>query len=313
MRHKIVKLFAIILFNLGITDLQAQTVTDIDGNVYSTVTVGTQVWMKENLKTTKFNDNTAIPLVTDNTTWAALLTPAYTWYNNDAGTYKAAYGALYSWFTLDLAGNGGKNVCPTGWHVPAITEWATMETFLGGQGVAGGKLKETGTTHWLAPNTGATNESGFTAVPGGYRNYDGSFKNIGIAVYWWSSTEYSTNYAWYRMIAYDNGGLGLNKDNSKNTGFSIRCLRDLSTEIINPSTSIIKIYPNPVSGILTIEYKNAEFDFVNILNSVGILLKKENAITPLQQLDFSKYLSGLYILEFIKAAGNRVSYCIYVK
>jgi uncharacterized protein (TIGR02145 family) len=196
------------------------TVSDMDGNAYSTVTIGTQVWMGSNLKTTKYNDGTAIPLVTDNTAWTNLATPGYCWYNNDATTYKSTYGALYNWYTV----NTGK-LCPTGWHVPSDSEWTILTTYLGGESVAGGKLKETGTSHWLSPNTAATNTTGFTALPGSYRDFGGWFGGGSIDCYWWSSTEYSTDGAW---------GRGLNNYSStvvrnyysKRDGFSVRCLKD---------------------------------------------------------------------------------------
>ena len=116
--------------------------------------------MAENLKTTKYRDGTSIPLVTENTAWLNLTTPGYCWYNNDAAHYKSTYGALYNWYVLNAGSNGWKNVCPTGWHVPTDAEWTTLTTYLGGESIAGGKLKETGTSHWLSPNTVATNETG---------------------------------------------------------------------------------------------------------------------------------------------------------
>ena len=136
------------------------TATDIDGNVYHTVTIGTQIWMVENLKTTRYNDGSPIPFVTDSSSWSNLTTPGYCWYNNDT-TNKNTYGALYNWFAV----NTGK-LAPTGWHVPTDDEWTTLTTYLGGESIAGGKLKETGTTHWRTPNAGATNEIGFTASSG---------------------------------------------------------------------------------------------------------------------------------------------------
>lgn len=200
---------------------QLGTVTDTEGNIYKTISIGTQTWMAENLKTIKYNDGTAIPLVTDGAAWAALSTPGYCWYNNDAATYKATYGALYNWYTV----NTGK-LCPTGWHVPSDSEWTILTTYLGGESVAGGKLKETGTSHWHNPNTSATNETGFTALPGGFRNLDGSFfYNVGDYGRWWSSSESSTTYAWDRGMQYDNSNVwGFN--NIKQYGFSVRCLRD---------------------------------------------------------------------------------------
>ena len=143
--------------------LSGGTVVDIDGNVYNTVTIGTQVWMVENLKTTKYRNGDAIPNVTGNASWVALSTGAYCWYNNDAATYKATYGALYNWYAV----GDSRNIAPSGWHVATDSEWTTLSTFLGGESIAGDKLKEIGTSHWLSPNTGATNSNGFTAFPGG--------------------------------------------------------------------------------------------------------------------------------------------------
>ena len=201
------------------------TIPDVDGNAYNTMTIGTQTWMAENLKTTKYNDNTDIPSVADIPAWAALSTPGYCWYNNDAATYKAHYGALYNWYAVDAAGNGGKNVCPAGWHIPTDAEWATLTDFLGGNNVAGGKMKETGTANWQSPNTGATNESGFTALPGGGRYFDGTFSSIGSIGGWWSSTELLTTSARGRYL-YSDYSFIYRGSGSKQDGFSVRCLKD---------------------------------------------------------------------------------------
>ncbi len=197
----------------------AGTVTDLDGNVYHTVTIGTQVWMVENLKTTKYNDGTAIPLVTDGTAWSTLSTPAYCWYNNDDATYKNTYGALYNWFTV----NNGK-LCPTGWHVPTDAEWGTLITYLGDTTLAGGKLKEAGTVHWASPNTGANNSTGFTALPGGSRYNNGLFYLNGKYGWWWSSTESSSSDAWHQYMQY-NTSLIYRTAGSKIIGFSVRCIK----------------------------------------------------------------------------------------
>jgi uncharacterized protein (TIGR02145 family) len=197
------------------------TVTDIDGNTYKTVVIGTQTWMAENLKTTKYNDGTTIPNVTDGATWAVLSTPAYCWYNNDAATNKATYGALYNWYTVNTA-----KLAPTGWHVPTDAEWSTLTTYLGGESVTGGKLKETGTTHWTSPNTGASNSSGFTALPGGQRySINGAFGDFGYYVGWWSSSENNSTNAWSRYVDYYGSNAYRSSDN-KSYGFSVRCVRD---------------------------------------------------------------------------------------
>jgi uncharacterized protein (TIGR02145 family) len=206
------------------TSAAGPVVTDIDGNLYGTIIIGTQTWMSENLKTTKYNDGTAIPFVTVPSSWAALYSPGYCWYNNDEGTYKGTYGALYNGYVVNQTNS--KKVCPSGWHVPTDAEWRIMASYLGGANYAGGKLKETGLIHWLTPNTGATNETGFIARPGGFRNIDGTFAYIGSSGYWWtSSTDNSTTPAIFWYINYDIGYMFTYHLNSQ-YGRSIRCLHD---------------------------------------------------------------------------------------
>ena len=200
----------------------SSVMTDQDGNIYKTVTIGTQTWMAENLRTTTYNDGTAIPNVTDKDSWASS-TGAYCNYNNTYGTDTiATYGRLYNWYAVKT----GK-LAPKGWHVPTNAEWTTLTTYLGGESFSGGKLKETGTTHWIGPslNTGATNETGFTALPGGYRNGHGTFDGIRGFGLWWSATEYSAESAWYRLIECNYSkvtGAGYYKE----AGFSVRCVRN---------------------------------------------------------------------------------------
>lgn len=195
-------------------------VKDKEGNTYTTVTIGSQRWMAENLKTTIFNDGTNIPLITNDNEWFNLITsPAYCWYDNDGVTYKTSYGAIYNGYAI----NTGK-LCPVGWHVPTNAEWTTLSTYLGGDIVAGGKLKETGTTHWKSPNTGATNVTGFSALPGGHRY--SVFEGIGMFGLWWSSTETAgTGQIWIWQISYDETNLR-SGDFIKNVGRSVRCLKD---------------------------------------------------------------------------------------
>ena len=203
-----------------------ETVTDVDGNVYHTVTIGTQVWMVENLKTTKYNDGTAIPLVTSLTVWASLSAPAYCWYNNEA-TNKSAYGALYNWYTI----NTGK-LCPIGWHVPTKAEWTTLIDYLGGLSIAGNNLKESGTAHWNSPNTGATNSTGFTALPGGnifVNSLGQGVESINYFGYWWSSTEYESGTpgsCWIVLMDYQTSTADNRGVRSKRNGNSVRCIKD---------------------------------------------------------------------------------------
>ena len=206
---------------------------------YPTVILGNgQEWMAHNLRTTQYNDGTSIPLVTDPNQWAANANnstslPMMCWYNNDQATYTANnFGALYNWYAVNPLTNGNKNVCPAGWHVPTDAEWSTFINYLdpnagGGNNnnTAGGKMKSTGTQYWQSPNTDATNESGFSGLPGGYRSSGGTFYYIGEYGYWWSSTEDSTNDAWTRHLGYGTG-YAYSSNYYKAIGFSVRCLRD---------------------------------------------------------------------------------------
>ena len=195
------------------------TATDVEGNVYKTVLIGNQRWMTKNLKVTKFNDGAPIPVISGNTAWEALTTPGYCWYDYDAG-YKEPYGALYNWYTV-----GTGNLAPAGWHVPTGAEWGTLEAYLGGASVAGGKLKVTGTEHWNSPNTGATNESGFSAFPGGYRSSSEAFAKIGVESCGWSATGYSETFAYIFELAF-NSVRSFRYGKAKFVGLGVRCLRD---------------------------------------------------------------------------------------
>ena len=227
------------------------TITDIDGNIYHIVKIGNQWWMAENLKTTRYSDGTSVPLVESTNGWSALtyIDKAYCFYNNSSSN-AYTYGALYTWAAAmngaessDFNPSGVQGVCPTGWHLPSDEEWKQLEMFLGMSQVQadigevwergtdeGGKLKEIGLIHWNSPNTGATNSSGFTALPGGYRSdgeNGGEFHALGERANFWSTTNYNVNsHAWYRelMNIYNNVYRGIYC--KKAHGFSVRCLKD---------------------------------------------------------------------------------------
>jgi len=191
-----------------------------NGVTYNTVQIGSQCWLKENLKTTHYNDGTSIPNVTDNAIWETTTSGAYCCYDNNPSNCNT-YGALYNWYAVNT-----DKLCPNGWHVPSDAEWTTLVNYLGGASVAGGALKEAGTSHWSSPNTSATNSSGFSALPGGYRDYsDGSFYDLGYLGCWWSGTEGDGSYAWSRYLDYCNADVYRYSAN-KRYGFSVRCLRD---------------------------------------------------------------------------------------
>ena len=202
----------------------AKSITDIDDNLYKTVNIGNQQWMAENLKVTKYNDGTAITNVPDGTQWKNLTTAAWCYYNNE-GANNTKYGNLYNWYAVSPTTNGGKNVCPTGWHVPTDADWTVLTDYLGGETVAGGEMKEVGTASWNTPNTGSTNTSLFTGLPGGLRYDSGNYLNVGYGGYWWSSSEGSTSSARSRYLVNDSGNAS-RSSSSKRLGLSVRCLRD---------------------------------------------------------------------------------------
>ncbi len=229
------------------------TVSDIDGNSYNTVLIGTQCWTKENLKVTKYNDGTAIPnsatggSVGTSRTWQDLITGAYTIYANESSTGANAtnYGFLYNWYAVKgifttgvIASTDTLNLCPTGWHVPTDGEWTSLiqftvpteivsATVYGIQSPnAGGKLKSTSTLWSTAsPPSSGTDNFGFSGLPGGYRNNDGRFFNSRDFAFFWSASEYDLNNAWYRDLDFANG-LVYRLNFVKSVGASVRCLRD---------------------------------------------------------------------------------------
>ncbi|HAN17456.1 MAG TPA: hypothetical protein DCQ24_02180 [Bacteroidales bacterium] len=188
-----------------------------DGTVYQTVTIGDQVWMAENLK--------YLPSVVGPATGSETIPYYYVYGYNGTNVTDAkatanysTYGVLYNW-------EAARAACPTGWHLPSDAEWTQLTTYLGGESVAGGKLKETGTTHWNSPNIGATNETGFTALPGGYHSSDGTFYDIGDSCFWWSATEGDTSQAWYRAMNLASSNIYRMKT-GRDSGFSVRCVKD---------------------------------------------------------------------------------------
>jgi uncharacterized protein (TIGR02145 family) len=215
--------------NVHNSDKTYGIMSDQQGNVYKTILIGSKEWMAENLKTTIYSNGNAIVNVTDNGQWSGLTTGAWCYNNNDS-QYDCPYGKLYNWYAV----TDPRNVCPTGWHVPTDAEWSDLINYLdpnadGGSNllnVAGGKLKSTGTQYWLSPNNSATNESGFSGLPGGARDAYATFYSIGINGVWWGASESSpSGMAWYRDMYSSTGYLRRLLD-SKRCGFSVRCLKD---------------------------------------------------------------------------------------
>jgi uncharacterized protein (TIGR02145 family) len=200
------------------------TVSDVDNNTYNTVQIGTQCWTQSNLKVSKYRNGDNIATALSNSDWQNATSGAYEIYNNDP-VNDGLYGKLYNHYAVtDFRG-----LCPTGWHVPTDGEWTTLENQLGGSSVAGGSLKSTAMQPtpggWNSPNTGATNSSGFTALPGGLRNFNGGFGNMTVVGYWWSSSVSSGSDAWGRSL-YDDDSFNLRFNGSRTYGFSVRCCRD---------------------------------------------------------------------------------------
>jgi uncharacterized protein (TIGR02145 family) len=211
----------VIMFTL-ICSVSAQTgnvVRDIDGNVYKTVKIGNQTWMAENLRTTRFNDGTPVPLVKDQNAWIILSAPAFCWYNNDS-VFNATYGALYNGFAINT-----EKLCPAGWHISSDAEWSVLVEFLGGESVAGGKMKEADTKNWISPNTGATNESGFNALPGGTRYGNGLFFSMKSAGSWWTLNKSNSLNGYYRSL--NNASKTVTRNYTDLTfGNSVRCIKN---------------------------------------------------------------------------------------
>ena len=210
------------------------TWTNMIGGAATTarVTIGTQVWAVNNLDVATYSDGTVIPEVTSGTDWAALTTGAWCYYSNDP-TNGAIYGKLYNWYAVAGIWNEAsktdatlrKKLAPTGWHVPTYAELTTLTTTLGGDSVAGGKMKATGTSLWVGPNYGANNSSGFTGIPGGFRNDSGAFYSVGYYAHWWSSSEADSIFSWTCTLNYYSDLAG-RYGGRKKYGYSVRCLRD---------------------------------------------------------------------------------------
>lgn len=211
-----------ITFTLWI-NIPGPVVSDIEGNTYKTVKIGSQVWMAENLRTLTYSNGIKIPVVADSSSWLLYHDlGACCWYESNESEFGNTYGALYNWRTVETG-----FLCPAGWHVPASLEWNNLIDYLGGELIAGGKLKESGNEHWLSPNTEATNESGFNALPGGQRYFPFNFSEIGEYCFWWTSTGAPGFRIRYKMLSYKSGAAykdGIVIDPL--IGFSVRCLKD---------------------------------------------------------------------------------------
>ena len=222
--EKFVIFIIVFALALKVNAQQTETFTDPrDGKTYKTVKIGNQIWMAENLNVSHFRNGDPIPHAKTVEEWKKAgenRQPAWCYYNNNPDNGDR-FGKLYNWYAV----NDRRGLAPKGWKIPSDDEWTQLIDYLGGEDVAGGKMKEKGTKHWESPNTGATNKSGFTGLPGGPRSGIGNFRYIGLTGFWWSSSESSTSLAWTRALGYD-GGYVRRLGSPKETGLSVRCLRD---------------------------------------------------------------------------------------
>jgi uncharacterized protein (TIGR02145 family) len=206
------------------TYIQGPNVNDIDGNIYTSVVNCGQTWMQRNLNVSHYRNGDIIPQVTDPTQWTNLTTGAWCYYNNDLSN-GAIYGKLYNWYAV----NDPRGLAPSGWHIPSFEEWVSFETCLGDYGVAGGKMKEIGLFHWNSPNTGATNSSGFTALPGGTRyssNNSCFFFQLHECGIWWSSNEPPNSDGFYYPNVYFDSELLFKTVANKTSGYYVRCVKN---------------------------------------------------------------------------------------
>jgi uncharacterized protein (TIGR02145 family) len=282
--------------------VHAQTVTDIDGNVYGTVTIGTQVWMKENLEVTRYGNGdsigTTFPATED---IGADTAPKYQWPYAGDEINVSTYGRLYTWYVV----TDDRGLCPADWHVPSDAEWTTLFNFLGGEDAAGAAMKESGTNHWMYPNTGASNSSDFTGLPGGYRNTD-FFNHLGTAAFWWSSSEAEMNSQWKPSVSYMDSDVNVygNAFRTKSLGFSVRCIRDESSSGLNNfENQNINIFPSPAIDKISIHIGHPQKCDLSIYSVTGTLVLQTQITDEGSTIDISALTPGIYFIQLSSPDG----------
>jgi len=285
-----------LLFNINLatsqTITQGEGVYDIEGNFYTTFLVyNGQEWMAENLKSKNFSNGDSIPYLQQNLSWQNTNSAAFSYYNSDLNL-SSTFGNLYNWFTtIDE-----RNVCPADWHVPTDLEWTDFSDYLGGNGVAGGKMKVQDTLFWKAPNLGATNESFFSALPGGCRYDGGNFANIYSYANWWTGSQLDNQFSWFRSTYFDSDNLIKNYA-TKNTGYSIRCIKNnVSNLLQNTDKILLRISPNPFYDMVTIE-SSVLNGTIDIYNSAGILIHTFEPSSKSEQINLDFLDKGLYYVH----------------
>jgi len=301
---------------------QAQTVSDFDGNVYNTVTIGTQVWMRENLKATHYSSG--VPMI-DGTSAGNIggnYTAKYYFDHDNIPANTVIYGKLYTWAAVMNGANssnsqpsGVQGPCPTGWHVPSDAEWNIMAKYLdiyvdttselySGLNI-GNKLKESGTSHWSSGNCG-DNSSNFTALPGGCRFSDASFSNIHDGGYWWTSTTYDTWNAWSRHLYYIDATVYRLRSYDKAEGFGLRCVRDIGATQINENIidKYIQIYPNPATDKVYINITEGQKIKMQVYNIIGNCVLQSELTNETNDIDISFLATGVYVIKLTGADGT---------
>jgi len=269
--------------------LKSGIVKDIDGNKYNTIKIGTRTWMAENLKTTKLNNGTELKLAIENSDWQSLTTSGYCWYNNDPENSNE-YGAIYNWYAIE-----NDNICPDGWHISTEADWKVTANYLGGMDIAGEKMKESGISHWKGPNTNSNNISGFTALPGGARNYNGVYDGLSYYGCWWIYTPNEVEgFCNDAQIDYNSSNLFLYYGLCNPThGFSIRCVKDLPKRTANTKVNRISI----VKEIISLA-KLEDFDRI------------EQYLVPFEALYSTTNERGMKKDSYFEYREREIEYCI---
>jgi uncharacterized protein (TIGR02145 family) len=300
----------------------AQSVTDIDGNEYPTVVIGMHEWIAENLRTTRYNNGDVIPHVVDNGTWATTQEGAWSWYGHNEG-YDPLYGKLYNGHVvLDE-----RNVCPQGWHVPTDLQWREMlydlceadncdvEWLQGAPEAAamgtdeGGKIKTT--SYWDSPNVGATNSSGLSVLPGGYRYFDGNYYTFGIYTNIWSSTMHPDGInIWFWAPQNDHADI-FHSYGDPNNGQSIRCMRDAATGMDDLQRTQLTVHPNPAQDVLHLSFARSGTHRTIMCNSLGKVVMDETRTSPNYAIDVVELPDGIYFIEV--RSDNNVQTVRWVK
>ncbi len=275
------------------------TMKDGDGKVYGTILTGSTYWIDQNLSTSKYANGDAIANVDDNTAWSLLTTGAWSFYDKSSGN-GSTYGKLYNWYAVD----DSRGVCPTGWRVPTNTDWNNLGKTLGGDSLAGGKLKQTGTTFWSAPNTAATNQIGFNAMPSGYRGNGGAYGSLTGNAYFWVRESYNGTDAVGRNILYNSKAL-VTEHNNKLNGFAIRCVKDYTAGLNDQSLNAWNISINSLNATLTLNLIPELTEKVVIfdLNGAKVLELNTEKNTSLV-VSTEAFHQGIYLVQLLSKNGE---------